>query len=374
MRTVDGAARVDWDALLGARPDGSDGYTGMSAEGPVSMRQGNMDPACATRVVPACRREGSPPTAACDSASQYFAWPARRVAQLARRFDERYGNGSISSICRNDYADALQGVARVIQRQLTSRCLPRELPTFAAPCEPGDARGGCALVSCAVREVLPSGVSAATACLPARGRAPGPREVGLQRDTCLVHQVALPRGGAPPAGREGFFYDTRPDPSAPDCRRHIEFTAGAGLLAGATRTIECLATVTPAAAPAPATCGGAAPVGGACSPPRPGGLPCDASNTSGCFRSTEVFLETGSAACSSGACLAYRYDERGDAAGSERARRVHCTCRCAVPERLRASVPAGSLCACPSGFTCGDIGAGAWPDALAGSYCVRGGL
>ena len=43
-------------ALLGAAADGSQGYTGMSAEGPISMRQRNMDPMCSTRVVPACRQ------------------------------------------------------------------------------------------------------------------------------------------------------------------------------------------------------------------------------------------------------------------------------------------------------------------------------
>ena len=369
-RMVGSATEVDWNTLLGTSPDGSDGYTAMSAEGPVSMRQRNMDPMCSTRVVPACRREGSTPVATCDSAAQAFAWPSRRVAQVVRRFDERYNNGSISSICRNDYAEALQGVARLIQRRLSSRCLPRDLPTVAAPCEAGDARGGCVVTRCTVREILPSGTSASTACVASRGRTPGGRDSSM-RDTCVVNQLALPPGAAPPTGREGFYYDTRDDPAAPGCRRHIEFTSGAALLAGATATIECLDAPTPT--PAPSACNGATPVGGACAPVRPGGMPCDASNTSGCFLGTEIYLETGSAACRSGACLAYRYDERSDTAGRERARRVHCTCRCGVPERLRASVPASALCACPTGFACGDIGAEAWPNELAGSYCVRSG-
>jgi hypothetical protein len=98
---------VDWNMLLGTDPLGSDGYVGMSPEGPVSMRQRNMDPMCATRVVAACRREGSTRSATCDLASQYFAWPSRRIAQVVRHFDERYGNGVIGSICRNDSSPTL---------------------------------------------------------------------------------------------------------------------------------------------------------------------------------------------------------------------------------------------------------------------------
>jgi hypothetical protein len=108
---------VDWAALLGSRPDGSDGFVGMSAEGPVSMRQSNQDPMCPLRVVPACRREGSVPRG-CGPMEQYYASPARRIVQVARRFDEAYRNGSVSSICRNDYSDALLGVVQRLQVQL----------------------------------------------------------------------------------------------------------------------------------------------------------------------------------------------------------------------------------------------------------------
>jgi len=106
--------RVDWDTLLGRQPDGSDGYTAMSPEGPISMRQRNMDPECSTRVVPACRREGTT-ARGCNNTEQYFASPSRRIAQVARRFDEAYGNGSISSICRSDYGDALRAIVNRIQ-------------------------------------------------------------------------------------------------------------------------------------------------------------------------------------------------------------------------------------------------------------------
>lgn len=117
-RSADGS--TDWTALLGRNPDGSDGLQAMSAEGPVSMRQANRDPMCSTRVVPACRREGSTPATDCDPLSQYFAWPSRRIAQLARRYDERYGNGVIGSICATSYADTLNAFASRVRRRLCS--------------------------------------------------------------------------------------------------------------------------------------------------------------------------------------------------------------------------------------------------------------
>ena len=234
------AGGVDWAALLGRNPDGSDGYTAMSAEGPVSMRQRNMDPACSTRVVPACRREGSIQAATCDPAAQYFAWPSRRVAEVVRRFDETYQNGTITSICRNDYSDALLQLVERIQARLPGRCLPRPIETAPAACEPGSGQRDCAQTRCVVREILPAGVSAASACTAARARTVGDRDPASGRDTCVIRQLALPPGGAPPAGRDGFYYDTRPSPEAPDCRQHVEFTAGAQLLAGASGVIECL--------------------------------------------------------------------------------------------------------------------------------------
>jgi hypothetical protein len=115
------ASGVDWDALLGRNPDGSDGLTAMSAEGPVSMRQRNLDPSCSSRVVPACRREGTtydPMRPACNDMEQYFALPSRRVAQVVRRFDETYRNGLIGSICRNDFTPFMSAFARQIDARL----------------------------------------------------------------------------------------------------------------------------------------------------------------------------------------------------------------------------------------------------------------
>jgi len=114
---------LDWNTLLGSNADGSDGYTGMSPEGPISMRQRNADPGCSTRVVPACRREGSsydPTRPECTFPGPYFAHPSRRVAQVVRRFDETYRNGVLGSICRNDYSEFMSAFAR----QVASRYCP----------------------------------------------------------------------------------------------------------------------------------------------------------------------------------------------------------------------------------------------------------
>jgi hypothetical protein len=232
---------VDYDTLLGRMPDGSDGYTGeQTGSGPVSMRQRNMDPMCSTRVVPACRREGSPAVTTCDSGAQYFAWPSRRVVQVARRFADRYNNGTVSSICANDYTPALTQIVERIQARISGRCLPRALETEPAQCANG--MPGCQRVKCIVREILPAGMSTSV-CTGARGRTAGERDLTtptMPRSTCVVNQVLVTPGGAPPAGQEGFYYDTRRDPSAPDCAQHIEFTGNANLVAGATAVIECV--------------------------------------------------------------------------------------------------------------------------------------
>ncbi len=245
LPTRDG--QVDYDALLGSNPDGSDGYVGDSAEGPVSMRQARRD-ACTTRVMPSCRRQGSAPTDSCDSAEQYFAQPSRRIAQVARRFAERYNNGTLSSVCANDYTPALQQVLERIQSRLAARCLPRALETTPRVCRAGEApaRDRCAgpgtpvRANCVVRELLPRGMSAARMCTRDRGRTVSGRDAQSGLDTCLVDQVEAPVGAEPASGARGFWYDTRPDPAAPDCNQNVRFTAGAELAPGATAVIECI--------------------------------------------------------------------------------------------------------------------------------------
>lgn len=256
-RDAEGQSAVDWNTLLGTRSNGTDGYVGASPDGPVSMRQNNVDATCSSRVVPACRRReagasvaSGNPACASDPSPQYYAWPSRRIAEVARRFDTRYGNGTISSVCDTDYSEALGQIAERIGQHITDRCLPRPIETDPPSCT-ADRREGCVTpaqntpvsVNCVVREILPAGVSAATACTRARGREPGPRNPTTMRDTCRVLQVPVVPGSAPTDNAQGFFYDTRPLEGEGSCTQHIAFTANAGLAPGASATIECLQNV-----------------------------------------------------------------------------------------------------------------------------------
>lgn len=382
--TRDGA--VDWVALLGSMPDGSNGYTANTPEGPVSMRQRFADPACPSRVAPACRREGSMyDPAACTPSAQYFAWPSRRIAEVARRFAVTYNTGSVTSICKNDYSGALAPVVERTRGTLSGRCLLRAPATTPPVCAPGQtstptspcaSAGEMVRAGCTVREVLPVGTTTAV-CTAARGRTAGELDPATGRATCVVNQVSVPLGGPPPAGQEGFYVDTRPDPQTPACASHIEFTTGGALVSGASAAVECLAARVASQPRGTAACG-VGGVGASCAPLRPAEGGCNpeqaGADRAACFHAAETYVETGSPDCRSGVCLVHRFGEATLLPAQregERRRRVTCSCRCAVPPSLAASVDPSSLCACPAGFVCREGVAGAaFSDALRGSYCV----
>jgi hypothetical protein len=127
---------TDYNALLGAPRagnvddfagrDSSTSITGtQGAAGPFSMRQANMDSMCA-HVVPACRREGSTfnPATPCSNA-QYMGFPARRIVEIARRFEQSprcngapCNNGYVSSICASTFEVSLREIGVKIARRL----------------------------------------------------------------------------------------------------------------------------------------------------------------------------------------------------------------------------------------------------------------
>ncbi len=255
--------RINWTALLGAPgAGGADDFCGRdsstlanlpSAEGPTSMMAANGDPNCAQRTVPACRRQGTTysPTA-CTTDLQYFAWPSRRVIEVARRFDESplcngapCNNGLVTSVCSTDYASAMDQIVRKIQSGLTPPCLPRQLaPTFGI-----EGR----TVTCVIRVTMPEG---SDACDPASGLhdpltdgAPTPTHVtltgGSVRRVCEVDQVATDIATHAPLPGSGWFYDDRPQAGAAvDCPQHIGFTGDATPPRGSTTQLECIQGVT----------------------------------------------------------------------------------------------------------------------------------
>lgn len=131
-QTADG--RTDWNGLLGApaagRPDDFNARNADTAftdatnpAGATSMRQRDPDPVCVTRLLPACRAPGSTPSSTCNVADQPFAWRARRLAEVARRFDESRlcngascGNGMVASICGEDGAPFMRFADMIARR------------------------------------------------------------------------------------------------------------------------------------------------------------------------------------------------------------------------------------------------------------------
>ena len=229
-------ARVDWARLLGTTPQGEDAMEGTATEGPYSMRPNRREPSCpGSAMVPACRQEGSrydASSASCSSLGAPRAWPSRRIAEVARRFDELHGTGAVSSICAMDYAPALGQIVDRIGNALGGRCLPRPLPTI--PSVP--VAGESVRVSCVVKETIAAGAR----CEAAHGRRPSERTAD-GREVCLVDQVAVVLGGAPPSGAHGFYYDTRPDPQNPACGQRIAFSEGDSVPSGARAQVDCVA-------------------------------------------------------------------------------------------------------------------------------------
>lgn len=253
---------TDWRALLGEDPTGADAYTANTPEGRVSMRPADPDPDCPARVLPACRAPGTAPS--CDASQQPYAWPARRLATLARRFSETFNSGAVASLCdADDDPTFLRDLLR--QRESFEDCPPRFLPLDPPECcetrdtagcstAPGCARTGVpARLRCSVVEHLSPRTDLATWCTAAHGRHPAGR-VGA-RETCVVDALTVPLGTreAPP-GAHGFFYDLSPNYPGYTCARRLAFTPGDEPPPGAEAVLECDEVVSPS--PAPDACAG----------------------------------------------------------------------------------------------------------------------
>ncbi len=247
--------RVDWNGLLGTpSARGPEDFCGRdtsglgslpSAEGPISMMQSNPDANCGQRTVPACRREGSTYAPMnCTGDQQYFAWPSRRIVEVARRFDESpicngapCNNGIVASVCGSDYADAVSRIVTRIQSRLSWGCSQYALRSTV------DSQGDD-VVQCIVRVRLPAGEDA---CDPMRGLQdphdrPSPAYDtvgGVLHRVCVLNQVAIDPTTRLPVAGTGWYYQQSPDPEYPHCNHQVSFTTGAALEAGSTYGLEC---------------------------------------------------------------------------------------------------------------------------------------
>ena len=216
----------DWDALLGTSPSGNaDDFcarddslatTGALDTGLYSMRYANPDTACdAQRVVPARRRPGTTP--GCTSAEQYFAWPSRRIVEIARRFDRdplcqgsACHNGIVASVCGTDYTLVREELVRRIQRRLT-RFMP---PCVRNAMSTTPDASGNVTVPCVMRETEPEGVDRCSATegradpLFADGTTRGPAYTNTipRRRICEVRQIAANPSTQQPTDANGWFY------------------------------------------------------------------------------------------------------------------------------------------------------------------------
>ncbi len=267
MTGAGSSARVDWNALLGAPgPAGADDFCHRdssmlssltSAEGPISMAQANWNPACPLRVVPACRRAGSTyDPAACALDQQYFAWPARRIVEVARRFDQSpicnglpCHNGMVASICGADYTAAVSQIVAKIQSRLSPPCGLEQPLDLMSVADPTGANRTLVEVDCNMYEAAPEGVAS---CDSTHGRieparwsgAGGPvqRFAYLNRHVCVVQQLAVDTATGHPADPtlHGWFYDTHPPPPQDACAQAITFTSDDGLRVGSVVQFECV--------------------------------------------------------------------------------------------------------------------------------------
>ncbi len=173
----------------------------------------------------------------CNVAGRGFAFPPRRMVEVARQLDAAGAAGIVQSICQADFSPAISAVIDKIADVLGGACLPRELN----PADDGT-------VSCDVIETLPVD-GEFTRC----DQIPGREFVETDPDTggqvCRVAQL-VPSGGVAPTD-PGWYYDnfsadvmTRcGDTMTGSTGQRISFTSGNEPRTGTLVRLECLQPV-----------------------------------------------------------------------------------------------------------------------------------
>ncbi len=166
---------ADAEPAVGERPD----YEAILAH--PDMQQ-ELDPDQPMRLRPSCNEAGSS-----------FAFPPRRMVEVARGLDARGVSTAVASLCAPDYTNAIDAILRAIATPLVS-CIGPRTPRLDA-----DRRLPCELI-----ETLPTGEDAPRCdTLPARVHAGYDPLTGAEE--CRIEQLATE--GLPPEG-EGWYVDT----------------------------------------------------------------------------------------------------------------------------------------------------------------------
>ncbi len=196
--------RADYDAIL--------------ADPRMSVR---IDPALPTRTLPSCSERGYPQ-----------AYPPARIVRLAAELDARGAHATVQSLCRLDFAQAIDAVLAEIADSLPADCLGRALQP--------DPSGR---VDCEVLEELPtSGAATTCAALPGRERVGTSAETGAE--ICRIAQVPATGGVVPSA--PGWHYDDFSDHVRERCvpASRIAWSGGAEPSVGARVRLECESAAT----------------------------------------------------------------------------------------------------------------------------------
>ncbi|HEX2677817.1 MAG TPA: hypothetical protein VHM19_14290 [Polyangiales bacterium] len=165
------------------------------------------------------------------------AFPPIRLVQVARGFG---ANGTVHSICNNDFAPAMDSIIELITRRLGAVCLPRPL-----------VRNSNDEVDCSVVWELPppaiAAVGTPTTCDdadfaflqdPQKGFPPTNDRGG---NNCVVDQLAMTGTNAPSG--DGWYYDDASDELKTSCDaqtpQRIAFTSAAKPPSGVTVKLIC---------------------------------------------------------------------------------------------------------------------------------------
>ena len=146
----------------------------------------------------------------CDTENG-FAYPPRRIVEVARGLEELGASTTVQSICAASFAPAIDVIIDRLIDALGGACLPRPLNQNAD-----------GTVACEVYELFPPGLRCADADLDfvatERGMS-ATGEVTTERELCLVPQITPTLGAARSA--RGWYYDDASEDAARNCAGNL---------------------------------------------------------------------------------------------------------------------------------------------------------